>query len=374
LVFQDSFNFSSKLQNLYLQNCSLRDESFLTSAISITNSSSSLVSLDLSSNLLKSSIIFYWLFNFTTNLRTLDLKYNVLEGPIPDGFGKVTKSLEVLHLSYNKLQGQIPSFFGNTCALQSLYLSENKLSGDISSFFLNSSRCNRHVLKFLDLSYNQITGMLPASIGLLSELEELDLYGNHLDGEVTESHLSNLSKLRELFLTGNTLSVKIAPDWIPPFQILNLGLRSCELGPTFPSWLLTQRSLLGLDISDSRLNGSVPELFWSNLQNVIWLNMSHNNLTGSILNLTVQFLDRPSILLNSNQFESKVPSFLLQASQLMLSENKFSNLSSLCEQRAAANLVVLDLSHNEIKGQLPHCLNSVDKLQILDLSHNNLSF
>jgi len=42
----------------------------------------------------------------------------MLEGLIPDGFGKVMKSLEVLYLFDNKLQGEIPSFFGNMCTLQ----------------------------------------------------------------------------------------------------------------------------------------------------------------------------------------------------------------------------------------------------------------
>ncbi|WVZ15793.1 hypothetical protein V8G54_013359 [Vigna mungo] len=88
LVFQGIFNFSSKLQNLYLQNCSLGHDSFLMSAISITNSSSSLVSLDLSSNLLKSSSIFYWLSNSTTNLCILELFDNMLEGPFQMDLGK----------------------------------------------------------------------------------------------------------------------------------------------------------------------------------------------------------------------------------------------------------------------------------------------
>ncbi|XP_028206586.1 receptor-like protein EIX1 [Glycine soja] len=163
-VFQGGFNFSSKLQNLDLQNCSLTDESFLMSSSFIMSSSSSLVSLDLSSNLLKSSTIFYWLFNSTTNLHNLFLDDNILEGPIPDGFGKVMNSLEVLHFSGNKLQGEIPTFFGNMCALQSLSLSYNKLNGEISSFFQNSSWCNRNIFKSLDLSNNQITGMLPKAL------------------------------------------------------------------------------------------------------------------------------------------------------------------------------------------------------------------
>ncbi|XP_028206500.1 receptor-like protein EIX2 [Glycine soja] len=358
-VFQGGFNFSSKLQNLDLQNCSLTDGSFLMSSSFIMSSSSSLVFLDLSSNLLKSSIIFYWLFNSTTNLHNLFLYNNMLEGPIPDGFGKVMNSLEVLHLSDNKLQGEIPSFFGNMCALQSLHLSNNKLNGEFSSFFRNSSWCNRHIFKELDLSYNRLTGMLPKSIGLLSELEYLNLAGNSLEGDVTESHLSNFSKLEYL---------NFVPSWVPPFQLIHLGLRSCELGPTFPSWLKTQSSLYWLDISDNGINDSVPDWFWNNLQNMILLNMSHNYLIGSIPNISLKLPLRPSILLNSNQFEGKIPSFLL------LNSNNFSDLFSfLCDQSTASNLATLDVSRNQIKGQLPDCWKSVKQLLFLDLSSNKLS-
>lgn len=84
--------------------------------------------------------------------------------------------------------------------------------------------------------------MLPKSIGLFSELENLALTGNFLEGEVTESHLSTFSKLESLSLSKNSLSLKFDPSWVPPFQLQSLGLRSCKLGPTFPSWLQTQSS------------------------------------------------------------------------------------------------------------------------------------
>ncbi|RZB41161.1 receptor-like protein EIX2 isoform X1 [Glycine soja] len=373
-VFLGGFNFSSKLQNLDLQNCSLTDGSFRMSSSFIMSSSFSLVSLDLSSNLLKSSTIFYWLFNSTTNLHNLVLDYNMLEGPIPDGFGKVMNSLQLLDLYGNKLQGEIPSFFGNMCALQSLDLSNNKLNGEFSSFFRNSSWCNRDIFTNLDLSDNRLTGMLPKSIRLLSELEDLNLVRNSLEGEVTESHLSNFSKLKYLRLSENSLSLKFVPSWVPPFQLEYLGIGSCKLGPTFPSWLKTQSSLYWLDISDNGINDSVPDWFWNKLQNMGLLNMSSNYLIGAIPNISLKLPNRPSILLNSNQFEGKIPSFLLQASGLMLSENNFSDLFSfLCDQSTASNLGTLDVSHNQIKGQLPDCWKSVKQLLFLDLSSNKLS-
>ncbi|RDY12643.1 Receptor-like protein 12, partial [Mucuna pruriens] len=373
-IFQGNFIFGSKLETLILQNCSLMDGSFLVSSASMAKSSSSLVFLDLSYNLLKSQTIFHWLFSFITNVRTLYLSGNLLEGPIPDGLGKVMNSLQVLDLSSNKLHGEIPAFFGNMCTLQELNLGNNNLTGEISSFFQNSSWCNRHILYGLDLSYNKITGMLPESIGLLSELEALYLQGNSLEGDITESHLSNFSKLQDLYLSYNSLSVKFVSSWVPPFQLFELGLASCKLGSNFPGWLQTQSYLEFLDISDAGLNDTLPEWLWDNLQYVYLVNMSHNNLVGGIPNKPFNLPYGPSLFLNSNQFEGGVPSFLQQASKLMLFNNKFSDLFSLlCDTSKAVYLASLDLSNNHIKGQLPDCWKSLKSLLFLDLSNNKLT-
>ncbi|KAL5173547.1 Receptor-like protein EIX2 [Glycine soja] len=373
-IFEGNFIFCSKLETLNLQNCSLMDRSFLVSSASVTNFSSSLVSLDLSNNLLKSQAIFDWLFNFTTNLHILTLLGNLVEGPIPDGLGKVMNSLQVLDVSSNKLQGEVPVFFGNMCTLQELYLGKNNLSGEISSFFQDASWCNRDIFNSLDLSYNRITGMLPKSIGLLSELETLNLQVNSLEGDISESHLSNFSELEYLYLSYNSLSLKFVSSWVPPFQLLELGLASCKLGSSFPGWLQTQYQLVFLDISDTGLNDTVPEWLWTNSQYMYLMNMSHNNLVGSIPNKPFNLPYGPSLFLNSNQFEGGVPYFLQQASKLMLFENKFSDLFSLlCDTSIAVYLSTLDLSNNHIKGQLPDCWKSLNSLLFLDLSNNRLS-
>ncbi|MED6114225.1 hypothetical protein PIB30_078371 [Stylosanthes scabra] len=217
--------------------------------------------------------------------------------------------------------------------------------------------------------------MIPTSIGLLSELETLKLDGNSLRGEITETHLTSFSKLNDLDLSHNSLSLKFVPGWIPPFQLIGLRLASCKLGPNFPNWLHNQYQLCGLDISDAGIHGSAPEWFWHKLPLLIVLNMSHNNFEGSIPNLQLSFqLDAYFIDLSSNQHEGAIPSFFLHAESLILSENKFSDVSTLlCGNDTTAGLVYLDLTNNQINGHLPDCWDSVNTLLVLDLSNNKLS-
>ncbi|QCD94633.1 LRR receptor-like serine/threonine-protein kinase FLS2 [Vigna unguiculata] len=397
-IFEGDFSLSSKLQELRLQNCGLTDKNFLVpSSTSIENSSSSLVFIDLSQNLLKSSAIFHWILNFLTNLRCLYLDANLLEDPIPDEFGKRMKSLEILSLNSNKLQGDIPVSFGDICTLQELYLYNNSLTGEISNFIQNSSWCNRHVFKNLDLSHNRISGMLhnlsifsslrkldlsnnqltgeiPKSIGLLYELDELHLEENYFEGYVNELHLTNLSKLEDLYLSGNSLSVMFATTWIPTFQLIYLGLASCKLGPNFPSWLQTQSYLNSLDISDAEVDDYVPEWFWNKLQSISMMNISYNSLKGTIPNLPIKFLHDTFIVLKSNELEGGIPAFLSQAYTLDLFENKISDLNTfLCRRNATPNMNNLNLSNNQIMGQLSDCWDHLNSLQFLDLSNNNLS-
>ena len=65
-----------------------------------------------------------------SNLKSLDLGFNELAGPIPAELGNLS-NLKSLDLSHNRLTGTIPGELGSLSNLESLYLSSNELTGCI---------------------------------------------------------------------------------------------------------------------------------------------------------------------------------------------------------------------------------------------------
>ena len=86
---------------------------------------------------------------------TIDLSYDILQGPIWPGFGNL-KRLHVLNLKENKLSGPIPNNLSGMTDLEKLDLSHNNLSGEIPHSLINLS-----FLSTFDISYNQLCGEIP---------------------------------------------------------------------------------------------------------------------------------------------------------------------------------------------------------------------
>ncbi|KAJ7949604.1 putative Leucine-rich receptor-like kinase family protein [Quillaja saponaria] len=297
----------------------------------------------------------------------LKMGSNSFKGSLPD-FERFS-SLESLNLQDNNLTGSFPKYFGNLPHLSEMFIGSNKLSGSLPDFIGLPS------LTYLDLSNNQLNGTIPSTIGQLSSLISLFLYSNSFNSVITEAQLSKLPSLSYLDVSHNLFSFNLSSEWIPPFQLQELGMSSCILGPNFPKWLKKLTALSRLDISNCGISESIPEWFWNFSLRLSHLNLSHNKIHGKFPNLSLRNVKRDfqEFDLNSNYLSGPLPQFPPNTSLLDLSKNKFSgSLYSLCTT-LGLRFSFLDLSNNLLSGTLPDCWKGFKELRVMILENNNFS-
>ncbi|XP_068314738.1 receptor-like protein EIX2 [Pyrus communis] len=299
-------------------------------------------------------------------LEFLSLSWNPFSGSFPDNLARFS-SLKVLYIEGTNVSGSLPKSFQPLSQLRYLSLSRNKFTGSLPDF------TGLSLLRQLYISQNQLNGSLPESIGQLSSLEDLDLSWNSLSGVITEVHFSNLSRLNFLEFSHNPLSFNFSSDWNPPFQIKSLGLSSCKVGPAFPKWIQTQKKLTSLYMADAEISDSIPDTFWDLSSSFVELNLSTNQIHGKLPNLSTKNCTFFSFDLSSNLLDGPLPPFPSSVADLRLSQNMFSGpLSSFCKTEAP-NLFNLDLSDNQLSGELPTCWMQFRSLFVLNMAKNNLS-
>ncbi len=97
-----------------------------------------------------------------------------MSGPIPDL--RHLRNLTVLQLSENQLSGEIPASLDSLTSLQQLTLDQNQLSGPIPDL------SHLRNLTVLQLSENQLSGEIPSSLGNLANLK-IARFASNTDAE-----------------------------------------------------------------------------------------------------------------------------------------------------------------------------------------------
>nr|GEX66090.1 putative leucine-rich repeat protein, plant-type [Tanacetum cinerariifolium] len=173
-----------------------------------------------------------------------------------------------------------------------------------------------------------------------------------------------------LDLSLNSLVLELDFEWSPNFLLEVISLSSCKLGPSFPTWLQTQKNFSIIDISNTQIDDPVPDWFWKQLTpNLRYLNVSFNKIQGSVPDL--MYGDQSYIDLSSNNFLGPVPWFPSNTQTLVLSNNMFSgSISFVCNFTTIGKL---DLSKNQFLVELPNCWMNLTRLFYLNLESNNFS-
>ncbi|KAG2604449.1 hypothetical protein PVAP13_4NG063813 [Panicum virgatum] len=201
---------------------------------------------------------------------------------IPPALFNLTE-LVTLDLSNNNLSGSVPREVGNLSKLETWHFNNNNLSG----YFPHESSLLRN-LKSLWMFDNYIEGPIPEFIQNLTNLTDLRLYGMKLQGPIPQnfSKLINLENLMLGDLEGNYTSFDFIENWA---NLSTLSLRKC--------------GLIGQLLSPPR-----------NLPKLKYLDLTSNNLSGSI-KLLLQYKDSLNfIYVGNNSFSERLPPEIIQPS------------------------------------------------------------
>ncbi|CAN1815677.1 Receptor-like protein 7 [Linum perenne] len=322
------------------------------------------------------------------NLSWIDISKSNFIGTIPKTLGSLTQ-LEHLGFSFNNFTGPIPRFIFELESLEALYLSSNRFSGNIQLSWTQKLQN----LKFLDLSYNNLTVDTSGNSSIFPQLEVLVLTSCNLR---TFPDLDNQSRLAWLDLSDNNIN-GVVPRWIPESTsliYLNIScnnLVSLHVQPTSLPFLqyldmhhnqlqgevsnILALTLSYVDCSHNRFNGSLPAEVIDN-HPLGYLSLSNNSLTGPIPTSICNFSNLEVLDLSDNNLNDRIPDCLIENTKTLLvldlSGNKLSgDIPNIFQ--ASCSLETLDLNNNQFQGRVPKSLESCTALQVLDLGNNKIS-
>jgi Leucine-rich repeat (LRR) protein len=281
-----------------------------------------LESLNLAYNQFHSEI--HYDFQNLNNLRYLNLSNSGFQGNLPNSISDLTL-LVYLDLSFNNFNGSIPSF-NRSKSLKVLSLNHNNFKGLVPSTHFEGL-VN---LISIDLGDNLLNGSFPSSLFRLQSLKILFLYYNKFDGKLEEIPNASLSLLEMVDLSGNNFE---GPIPVSMFKLKRLRL---------------------LLLSKNKFDGAIQLDVIGKLQNLSTLALSHNNLS---IDANIRYGHEASSFPNLKR--------------LWLSSCNLREFPEFLKYKSS--FLYLDLSSNQISGQIPNWIWRFDFMVILNVSNNFLT-
>ncbi|KAG2291534.1 hypothetical protein Bca52824_038203 [Brassica carinata] len=289
-------------------------------------------------------------FSNLTMLVKLSMANNSISGVLPSNLGSF-KSLQFLDLSDNLLSSSLPKEFGRSVSLKNLSLAGNNFSGEVPE-----SLGGLISLQSLDMSRNSFSGPLPKSLTTLNDLLYLNLSSNGFTGKIPRG-FELVSSLQVLDLHGNSFDGNLDGVFFLSTNASHVDFSGNRLVTTIKH----------LNLSHNQLEGSLTTGFQL-FQNLNVLDLSYNQLSGELPGFNYVY-DLQVLKLSNNRFSGSLPNNLLKGDSLVLTTLDLSgnNLSGPISAIMSTTLQALDLSSNSLTGELPLLTGSC---VLLDLSNN----
>ncbi|KAJ1268055.1 hypothetical protein BS78_07G106600 [Paspalum vaginatum] len=298
-------------------------------------------------------------------LQVLDLSSNRLTG-LPNDLWELGASLRALNLSGNAIRGALPNNVGNFARLQALDVSHNAFNGALPQALGSITG-----LQVLNASHNQFQGQVPSAVVFgCGNLVAMDLSSNALNGDLLD--LSPLRSLAYLNLSGNRIGGSVVGAFQEQLRVIDLSdNRFARLN--FSSGY-AGLALMYLDLSGNELLGEFN--ITSRFRNLRHVNLAHNQLSNPNLLVSLgeisglEYVNLSSTGLHG-QIPSEFSSRLVGLKVLDLSRN---NISGVVPDLSSLRLRVLDLSVNNLTGEIPVVLvKKLASMERFNFSYNNLT-
>lgn len=281
---------------------------------------------------------------------TLTKIYNDLDGsnwrynwnfnrPIENWIGVETdeESTRVIGLSLARLElDRISSFISDLSALLYLDLSDNNLTGIVPSELDTLA-----LLKWLDISNNGYT-TIPNELGALSDLEVLDLSKNNFSGSFPDEVISQLTNLEYLMMNQNNFSgtLPTSLDYLSNLRVFDVS-RNNFSGPIPPAIASvgSNKSGLIINMDNNSFSGELPVEMIDSMSSIRALTLSFNNLSGDVANYNWnRHASIDLISLSNNSFTGEMPDLNWPSVRIIALGNnglsgKFPDISSSTQLR-----------------------------------------
>ncbi|XP_074282443.1 receptor-like protein 7 [Silene latifolia] len=290
----------------------------------------------------------------SSSLALLDLSNNNMSGRIPPCVGEwLGKTLLALNLQGNNFHGRIPPTFKKSCKLKMINLSQNRLDGQLPKSLLNCT-----MLEILDLGKNRVNDTFPAWLGSLHALQVLVLNHNNFYGRIEgqESDL-DFSQLHILDMSYNHLTGGLPAGYFQKWPAMREPSEDrSEIDKTM-IYFYFEMNMHSFFYADKSYNYSITitnkgrESFFSRVLNVFRvLDFSSNNFINEIPDSIGDLKGLQALNLSNNNLNGGIP----------VSVAKIRDLESL------------DLSRNMLIGEIPRELSQLTSLEVFNVSFNHL--
>ena len=245
--------------------------------------------------------------------------------------GRVTRIV----LENNQLSGQIPAAIGNLDTLNNLDLQNNLITGILPVEIGNLVK-----LDSLNLFNTNIGGTIPDTIVNLSELQYLDLSAS-FSGPIPD-RIGNLSLLEKFYCVGANLTGTIPTSIGNLSQLVELRLHTNQLSGTFPSEIGNLSNLKVLFLNQNLLSGSIPSTI-GNLTHLTDLYLYENRLSGAVPKEIGRLTNVKLVYMWSNELSGALPDSVVNMTNLTdleLQSNQFTDLPDLSSMNFLTTLMV----------------------------------